>query len=63
MLEKAMQQTWKNMKKEVQNGAKIHQKPSQNEVRKKHEKTWFRLPLARGGGGPVNQPKSQQELR
>ena len=26
MLEKVIQQTWKNMKKEVKTGAKIHQK-------------------------------------
>ena len=42
---------------------KNRENPENNEVQKKHEKTCFRLLLARGGSGPVNQPKSQQELR
>ena len=57
MLEKVMQQTWKNMKKEVKTGAKIHQKAWKNAIKKDMKKTCSRLLFARGGRGPVNLPK------
>ena len=60
MLEKVMQQTWKNMKKEVKNGAKIHQKSSKNDIdkyMKKQMTAYFARVDLGGPWRPVNLPK------
>ena len=57
MLEKVMQQTWKNMKNEVKNGATIHQKSWKNDIKKDMKKTYDRLLCQVGPWRPVNLPK------
>ena len=57
MLEKVMQQTWKNMKKEVKNEAKIHPKPWTKGIEKIWKKTYARPLCPVGPWRPVNLPK------